>query len=489
MDRDSVEKAFAIEPGASVDGEFEWVDEQTVRFALRDGFVRGQRYRIRVVESAQSRAGLEMARPFELRFSAAGFLEVTNVQPGPGATEILPATVVTILFNRPVVPLNAIEAAASLPDPVTFVPPVRGEGEWLNTSIYQFTPANGGFAPATDYTARVSQGLTDASGTATLERDFEWAFSTVMPAVVATFPAAGDLYVSPTPVIKLAFNQPMARADVEQNFRLVNEATSEIIPGEFSWTEGGLEQPRGDDDSAGFYGYAYAEGEGPVEVGLETVTFVPNLTLDFDSVYRAELPRGTRSDVGQAETQRDFSFDFTVTPYPRVLSTFPESGSEFIDPWQSLQITFNAPMSPESVVVGKNLLIEPTVSVTRVFTYWWSSDTNLELSFPTEASSQYEVTLGPTIEGRYGQRLGAPTNVAWTTRAQNPTLFMHSPGRVAHYGAFTDTSRPGGPLWRLYRHLGLHHRPKPGPDQLSLVPPARRRLYDPQRRQLVGGVG
>ncbi|HXV97546.1 MAG TPA: Ig-like domain-containing protein, partial [Anaerolineae bacterium] len=139
MDRDSVEQAFAIEPGASVDGAFTWTDDQTVQFAFKDGFKRGERYRVRIIESAQSQAGLAMQRPFELRFSAVGALEVTNVQPADGATEILPDSIVTVLFNRPVVPLNAIEDAASLPDPLTFIPPVSGKGEWLNTSIYQFT--------------------------------------------------------------------------------------------------------------------------------------------------------------------------------------------------------------------------------------------------------------------------------------------------------------------------------------------------------------
>ena len=48
MDQDSVEKAFAIEPGASVDGTFTWSnDNRTVEFALKDGFERSQRYKVR----------------------------------------------------------------------------------------------------------------------------------------------------------------------------------------------------------------------------------------------------------------------------------------------------------------------------------------------------------------------------------------------------------------------------------------------------------
>ncbi len=461
MERDSVEKAFAIEPGASVDGVFEWADDRTLQFTLNDGFERGQRYKVRVIESAKSQAGLEMQRPFELRFSAIGFLEVTNVQPADETGEVLPDSIVTVLFNRPVVPLNAIDAqrAASLPDPLTFVPPVRGQGEWLNTSIYQFTPDEG-FEPATEYTARVSAGLTDATGNTSLEDDFEWSFSTVMPAVVASLPAGGDTYVSPNPIIKLAFNQPMNHNSVEENFKLVEDATGQEITGEFEWLEGGIDQPAGDDDFNGYYEYEYDEGEGPETVGVETVAFAPDETLEFDAVYRIELPKDTQGDIGAAKTGRDFSAAFTVTPYPEIASTYPEDGAEAMEPWQSLQITFNAPINPESVKIGQNLVIEPTVSVTQVYTYWWSSNTNLEINFPTEASSEYTVTLGPDIEGRYGQQLGVETQITWQTRAESPLLYMHSQGRIAYYNAYTDTlafftARNLGRInFRLYRLPG-----------------------------------
>lgn len=439
MDRDSVEKAFAIEPGATVDGTFEWVDDQTVRFAFNNGFERNRRYRVRVIESAKSRAGLAMLRPFELRFSTAGYLEVTNVQPADGAEEILPDTVVTVLFNRPVVPLSAIENQAGLPQPLTFVPPVMGTGEWLNTSIYRFTPADDGFQPSTEYTARVSKGLQDALGNAVLEDDFEWRFTTVFPRVIGSLPADGDIYVSPTPVISLTFNQPMDHASVEQNFSLEDRHTGRPVSGTFTWTEGGLGQPTGNEDFNGYYDYKHAEGEGPAEIGVETVAFTPNVTLDFGAEYTITLPKGAKGALPRAQTRDNFTATFTVTPYPEIVSTTPADGDTFVDPWRSLEITFSAPMNPKSLIPGKTLIIEPTVAVTEVFTYWWRSNTNLEINFPTRASSRYRVTLGPNIEGRYGQKLGTSTTVSWQTRAQSPLLFMHSPGRIATYNAYTDT--------------------------------------------------
>ena len=72
------------------------------------------------------------------------------MQPADGTAEVATDGVITVLFNRPAVPLAAIEDQDNLPHPLTFVPPVRGEGEWLNTSIYVFTPQEG-FEPATTY--------------------------------------------------------------------------------------------------------------------------------------------------------------------------------------------------------------------------------------------------------------------------------------------------------------------------------------------------
>lgn len=439
MNRDSVEKAFAIEPGASVDGTFTWKDDQTVQFSFNDGLKRGERYRVRVIESAQSQAGLAMERPFELRFSAVGSLEVTNVQPADGSTEVLPDSIVTVLFNRPVVPLNAIGDAGNLPDPLTFTPPVTGQGEWLNTSIYQFTPDQG-FEPATEYKARVSQGLRDALGQAELEDDYEWSFSTVSPAAIASLPAAGDVYVSPTPVISVTFNQPMDRSSVEENFKLVNDQTGQAVPGQFAWVEQGIIPPPNPDDYG--YEYLYDEGAGPEEVGVETVEFTPNIALEFDTVYRIELPQGVKGTVGNAVTQADFSASFTVIPYPAIVSTYPANGDELVDPYTTLQITFNSPMNPESVVIGGNVIIQPSVAVTQVYTYWWSSNTNLEINIDAtlrKPSSRYRVTLGPDIEGRYGQQLGKTTTIAWETAAAAPLIYMHSPGRIATYNAYTDT--------------------------------------------------
>jgi hypothetical protein len=91
----------------------------------------------------------------EFTFATVGYLEVAQVIPEPNARDIPPDTPVTIMFNRPVVPLQLVSApVADMPVPVVFDPPVEGTGEWVNTSIYVFRPRTG-FVPGKTYRATV----------------------------------------------------------------------------------------------------------------------------------------------------------------------------------------------------------------------------------------------------------------------------------------------------------------------------------------------
>ncbi|RLC92976.1 MAG: alpha-2-macroglobulin, partial [Chloroflexi bacterium] len=185
MDAQTVEAAFTIEPAVS--GTFEWPSERVMLFRPSGkGFERATRYTLTIKESALSAEKLPLAEPVKLHFTTVGFLEVTTVQPAEDTTEVATDGAITVLFNRPVVPLTAIENLDDLPQPLTFDPPLSGAGEWLNTSIYLFTPDEG-FAPATTYTARVTAGLEDTTG-GVLAEDFTWEFTTVMPAVVGSYP-------------------------------------------------------------------------------------------------------------------------------------------------------------------------------------------------------------------------------------------------------------------------------------------------------------
>lgn len=433
MAQDTVEAAFSLEP--SVEGSLEWVDERTLRFTPETPLERGQQYTLQIAETAESAEGLALNRPFEQRFNTAGFLEVANVQPTDSTTDVAADATITVFFNRPVVPLTPVGQTAALPDPLELDPPVDGQGEWLNTATYQFTP-EGSLPAATEFTARIPAGLTDLSGQAELADDFEWTFTTVKPAVIASLPGPGDLYVSPSPVISVAFNQMMDRQAVEQNLTLVNAASGEPVPGEFSWAETGLTPPA--PDPAGLPPWEVQDQPAPEPVGVQTVAFTPAESLDLGADYEILLPAGVESEAG-VSTEQAYSASFTVTPEPDVVSTTPAAGEQFADPWQGLQITFNAPISPSSVTLGESLILEPDIAATDVYTYWDANATVLNLNFPARENRAYTATLTTDVTGRYGQPLADPVTINWQTLRRSPYVNLVSPAIGLYNGYQNET--------------------------------------------------
>ncbi len=453
MDAETVEAAFTIEPAVS--GTFEWPSERVMLFKPSgDGFERGVKYTVTIAESALSAQKLPLAEPVKLHFATVGFLQVTTVQPVEDAAEVATDSTVTVLFNRPVVPLTAIENLDDLPQPLSFEPPVSGSGKWLNTSIYIFTPAEG-FAPATTYTARVAAGLQDATG-GVLDEDFVWQFTTVMPAVVGSYPDDDTIYVAPQPDIHVAFNQPMDHASAEAAFELTQLSTGEAIPGTFEWHATGLVLP--DREAYEPYKWSWSSGSGPERVGVETMSFIPSEPLNLSRTYRATVAAGARGVNGASGTRDSYSWTFTTIAYPSIVSTDPLDGEQWADPWSSLEIQFSSPIDPASL--EGNFSISPPVSETKVYTYWWSSNTHLEISFPVEPSSDYQVTIGGGLRGRYGQELGQDTTIRWHTRAYDPMVYLHNESQVVTFDAYTETL-----AYVTVRNLGriefaLYHMPR-----------------------------
>ena len=147
-------------------------------------------------------------RPLTWNFSVIGDLEVAQVEPLADTAEVLTDTHrISVRFNHPVVALTTIDAQATLPQPLVITPALAGEGRWLDTSTYVFTPKDG-LAPSTSYSVRVAAGLQDQTGGA-LRQEYVWRFSTITPNVIASLPSDGARYAGPSGPIQLVFNQPM----------------------------------------------------------------------------------------------------------------------------------------------------------------------------------------------------------------------------------------------------------------------------------------
>jgi uncharacterized protein YfaS (alpha-2-macroglobulin family) len=412
MDRASVESAFQVSP--AVQGSLRWDDDKTVRFVPSgEGFARDANYEVKVSASAKAQNGLALQMPISFRFKAVGFLEVSQVLPQKDAQDVAPDAVITVMFNRPVVPLVAVSEQDKLPKPLTFDPPATGRGEWLNTSIYVFYPD--GLVPGATYTAKVAAGLQDVSG-AVLQKDFTWSFSVRPPLVIKTSPGTQERYVGLTVPVSVTFNQPMDHASAETAFSLrVGNATGDRIQGTFQWM-------------------------------TNTLGFVPSRKLDLDKTYYASVAADAKAAVGLAGTRKEYAWTFQTVPYPRLISTKPTDGDKFADPYGSFEMVFSAPIDPSTVM--RNVRITPEPKATDVYTYYSRSDRRFVISFDRQPSTEYTVNIAYRIADPYGNPLGRDTTVKFTTRALDPSVYLNVPGQIGTYSAYTDTK-----LYAVYRNI------------------------------------
>ena len=278
MERSSVEGALivSVEGGKSVTGEYDWLSDRSVHFKPH-GLARDTRYHVYLGQGAVSRAGVPLDGSYRFKFNTTGFLEVTQVVPADGSIDVESDGIITVMFNRPVVPLTTISLpGAELPHPLAFDPPIEGSGEWLNTSIYVFTPSES-LAGGTLYSGRVNAGLTDTTG-GLLAEDFVWRFTTFPPEVVWVTPHEDEEQVTPDSTVVVQFNQKVNSLSAVSAFRLTSQGGRDI-PGEFLY--------QGD-----------------------TLVFTPTQMLEFDTTYQAEVAGGVQSASGGEGMREDFRWRF-----------------------------------------------------------------------------------------------------------------------------------------------------------------------------------
>ncbi len=430
MDRASVENAFQITP--KVSGAFKWNGDNTqVSFVpTGQGFARGEVYSVDVLTTAVAANGQMLGQPLQFTFKAVGFLDVTQVMPADGAEGIDPDTDITVMFNRPVVPLVPIEEQANLPQPLVLDPPVKGKGEWINTSIYVFRPDER-LQAGIKYTAKVPAGLKDPLG-AELRQDVGWSFTTMTPQVISNGPTDGETDVWLDRAAQLVFSQPMDHASVESLFALRQGAPDGAqVQGTFAWVTstvmGGMPLDK--------QGLVMAGGGQARTLLGETLIFTPTRLLERETVYYAQLAAGAKGASGGLPTPADYAWSFTTVKPLYVIRTDPADGGSAA-PYASMDIYFSAPVDEKTL---KYVTTSAEISPTNVYTYYSDYDKRYVYGFGPGPSGNYEVTIGAQVADRWGQPLGSDQVIDFRTRALAPEQWFDVPGRFGVYSTYTDT--------------------------------------------------
>jgi len=398
MDRAAVESAFHIQP--QVAGSFKWANDQTISFKPAAALPRAGAYQVEVDRTAAAANGAPLNDAYRFRFNTVGYLQVAQVLPAADTQDAEPDSIITVIFNRPVVPLTTLNEQADLPQPLILEPAVAGVGEWLNTSIYVFTPDEP-LVGGTTYTAKVAAGLQDTTG-GLLADDYVWTFTTRPPVIVWHEPYDNQELVPITQKIVLTFNQPLDAGSVGAALGLVDS--------------GGKRVP------------------GLISVRDEVVTFTPEEDLAFDETYQVQVAAGVLAQGGNVGMAEPYDWRFTTVPLPRILYTRPADGDNDANPYTDFTIYFNTPIDPSTVM--PNISMAHPISPSQVYTYYSSWDNSFSFGFGAEPSTEYQVEIGPDIADPYGNLTGQSLTVHFRTRDLDPSVQLRIPDFVGTYNAY-----------------------------------------------------
>ena len=380
-----------IEPAAA--GQYVWLDERRLLFQPDyPGLQRGAEYALHL----DARAA-ELSSESTLSITVSGKLTVDNVIPADGDEEVPTQAQVLVQFSRSVAPLTTLAGRGTAPV-VAFDPPLAGEGEWLNTSLYRFIPSD--MRPSTTYRLRIAAGLTSAAD-GRLEDDFAWSFSTIQPALASSFPAGGTQFVSFRSDIVLTFNQPMDREAVEDGVSV--NANGASVRGVFGWSA---------DDTV--------------------VTFRPRGRLAGGAVHTVLVPAGLRGAVGGA-TREPRTIVFRTFDPPRVVNTHPGDGEDDASRF-GIVVNCNNPMDLESF---EGLVTVSGFTAEEIEVPNQGESTQLFVLAPLKPSTSYTVSIRAGAKDREGQ-IAPAHSFSFTTGARPPQLSLSIPSSTSTYTASAE---------------------------------------------------
>ncbi len=390
MNPDSVQNAFSIDP--AVDGSFMWVRPDTLVFTPESELARDQRYSVQVSDQAEGINGLPLREPVDVRVQTVGFLQVSSITPADGTGEVAPDGAVTVLFNRPVVPLVSTGDQARLPNPLQISPETPGRGEWLSTSIFRFVP-DGGWAGGTRYQLTIPAGLTDITG-GVLETPVVSTFTTQRPLVEYTVPFPGQAGFLLTDVLTVTFNMSMDRASTQEAIRL-------------------------DPPAAATYEWSFED---------RIVTIRPRERLAQGTDYTLSIGQGARSAFGQASLDQTYEIPFSTVPFPAVVNTEPPNGSDDRQASGYVYIEFAGPMDWKTI--DGRITVSPRPA--KITYDYFPGGNWLTLLFEQKPSSDYTITIPGTAADIYGNTLGDPYTFAFRTARAFPMASFGLPYGINH---------------------------------------------------------
>jgi uncharacterized protein YfaS (alpha-2-macroglobulin family) len=130
---------------------------------------------------------------------------------------------ITIVFNRPMVPLTALSVLESRDIPVEILPKTEGKFKWISTRTLQFIPA-GHLAYSANYTVKILSGFKSTDGVPVPPAVYKF---TTRPLNFERVTGGKIIYSEP---IQIHFNEPVDLEATSRNITLKNFSTNASEP-------------------------------------------------------------------------------------------------------------------------------------------------------------------------------------------------------------------------------------------------------------------
>lgn len=381
MDHASVESRLAWPKGVS--GTIEWRGNR-LSLIPSDPLEYAEDHLVTVGGGALREDGSSLEKDLRYLFTTEDPPAATFVAPGDASTGVKPFQRITVMFDRPMIPMDALlgKPPANSPFPV-LSPPATGEWTWMTSSTAVFAPSTG-FALATAYTLKLPKGTTTLSGDVFPE-DRQWSFETERPQLVSTSPSSLEKYVPPESPMVLHFNQAMNDESVMSHVRLLELAaggTPRTIP--------------------------LALGKRREETTME---LVPQQALALHRTYRLELDAGTLPKTGALGTASSVQTEFFTVGDFSVVSGDARAG------YFSVQFS-----SPVNFDAAKSLIVLERDGKPVRFTMSKGTGRYLSVQYDPQPEMTYDFTVSDKVQDAFGRALGSTHTAEFAVPAPEPLL-------------------------------------------------------------------
>jgi len=393
MDKDKTAQSWTLhDPDHKpVSGKTTWLDARTFTFRPIVQLESASVYTGVFSTAAVAEDGSTLQDEISLELKTVEALAVSQVFPENNAQDIDGSTSITVIFNRPVVPLLIEEEQADLPQPLEFSPEVSGQGEWLNSSVYVFQPDEP-LSSGSRYTVRVDAGLEDVSGN-TLEDTFVWRFNMRTPSInrLAFKNGRWNLGASAENVlldqaIKVYFSQPMNKDSMVQATSIVERESGKPFPIRHIWND-----------------------------DLTLLTVEPIGLYESGGFYMLTITDSAQAQDG-GELGKSKSLKFDTLPLPRIVSVSPDPDSESKDFQSWINVKFASPMNFDSMKDKIRISPEPDG---KLPIHYSAGNWQLNIS-GLKPATEYVVRLLPGMADIYGNTIKSEYSFSFKTNDMKP---------------------------------------------------------------------